>query len=223
VTWNYLSWRLWQGILSMLWCHSGETLISSLWKRSHFDRRIEKESAMSFKAFSRRKFVGSAVALAPAVLVSFADRAEADTLPAPKDRPILTVSGKIRNYNAGETAVLDRAMLESLGTQTIDTHTPWYDQAAKFEGPLMTRILDYVGAYGDRVMALALNDYATEIPISDFSRFGTILAMKRDNVYLNVREKGPLFVVYPYDSDSELKQQKYYGRSAWQVAQLIVK
>lgn len=178
---------------------------------------------MSFKALSRRKFVGGAVALAPAVLITSTGRARADTLPAPKDRPILTVSGKIRNFNVGETAVMDRAMLESLGMTTIETHTPWYDQTARFEGPLMTRILDYVGAYGDRVMALALNDYATEIPISDFTRFGTIMAMKRDDVYLNVREKGPLFVVYPYDSDSELKQQKYYGRSAWQVAQLIVK
>lgn len=181
---------------------------------------------MSFQALSRRNFAAGAAcaaALAPACLASFANPARAEGLPSPKERPILTVSGKIRNFNAGDTAVLDRAMLESLGTKSIETLTPWYDQKARFEGPLMTRILDYVGAYGDRVMALALNDYATEIPISDFTRFGTILAMKRDDVYLNVREKGPLFVVYPYDSDSELRQQKYYGRSAWQVAQLIVK
>ena len=40
---------------------------------------------------------------------------------------------------------------------------------------------------------------------------------------MSVREKGPLFVVYDYDSDPELKQQKYYGRSAWQVAQFVIK
>jgi hypothetical protein len=181
---------------------------------------------MSFEAItraslSRRRLGLSLLGLASLVLPVTSPRAE--QLPMPKDTPILTVSGKIRNFNVADTAVFDRAMLEALGMRSFETHTPWYDEKARFEGPPMTKVLEAVGAYGERVQALALNDYATEIPISDFARFGTILAMKRDNVYLNVREKGPLFVVYPYDSDSELRQQKYYGRSAWQVAQLIIK
>jgi hypothetical protein len=38
-----------------------------------------------------------------------------------------------------------------------------------------------------------------------------------------VRDKGPLFIVYPYDSDPQLATQTFYGRSAWQLAKLIVK
>ncbi len=177
--------------------------------------------AITQRYLTRRTLGVTLLGMTTAALPVASPRAE--TLPTPKERPILTVSGKIRNFNADNTALFDRAMLEALGMNSFETHTPWYDQAARFEGPLMIKVLEAVGAYGDRVQALAINDYATEIPISDFSRFGTILAMKRDGVYLNVREKGPLFVVYPYDSDSELKQQKYYGRSAWQVAQLIIK
>lgn len=178
---------------------------------------------MSLTTITRRRFAACVAAAIPVAALAQAPDAVAETLATPKEQPIFTVSGKIRNTNGSDIAVFDRGMLEALGMRSFETHTPWYDQKARFEGPLMTRVLEAVGAYGDRVMALALNDYATEIPISDFSRFGTILAMKRDGVYLNVREKGPLFVVYPYDSDTELKQQKYYGRSAWQVAQLIVK
>lgn len=37
-----------------------------------------------------------------------------------------------------------------------------------------------------------------------------------------IRDKGPLFIVYPYDSDSQLQNQLYYTRSAWQVAKLRV-
>ena len=37
-----------------------------------------------------------------------------------------------------------------------------------------------------------------------------------------VREKGPLFIVYPYDSAPEIRHQKYYSRSAWQVARMVV-
>jgi hypothetical protein len=35
-----------------------------------------------------------------------------------------------------------------------------------------------------------LNDYATEIPMSDFDRFGVLLALKRDGAYMPVRDKG---------------------------------
>ena len=38
-----------------------------------------------------------------------------------------------------------------------------------------------------------------------------------------VRDKGPLFIVYPFDSDPALKSRTFYGRSVWQVAKLVVK
>jgi hypothetical protein len=147
----------------------------------------------------------------------------ARSLEVPKDRPILTISGKIQNFNKDGTAQFDRAMLESLGLVTIETSTPWYSGAVKFEGVPLDKLMQAVGAKGDSVVAIALNDYSTEIPISDFHRFGPILALKRNGEYMPVRDKGPLFIIYPYDRLQELKSQTYYGRSAWQVSQLVVK
>ena len=72
------------------------------------------------------------------------------------------------------------------------------------------------------MVASSLNDYETKIPMHDFVRFGVLLALKRNGEYMPVREKGPLFIVYPFDSEPELKSQKYYGRSAWQLARLVV-
>ena len=63
----------------------------------------------------------------------------------------------------------------------------------------------------------------TEIPIADLAKFNVLLALKRDGEYMPTRDKGPLFIVYPYDSEPELKSQLFYSRSAWQVAELIVK
>ena len=156
-------------------------------------------------------------------LVAPAWRAAADgPLGEPAERVILTVSGAIRIRNRGETAVLDRPMIEALGMTSFRTQTPWYDAPSTFEGVLMTRLLARLGAHGSSVTAIALNDYRTQIPVSDFERFGTILALKRDGAYMPVRDKGPLFIVYPYDSDAELRTRQYYSRSAWQVSQLIV-
>jgi hypothetical protein len=39
---------------------------------------------------------------------------------------------------------------------------------------------------------------------------------------LSIREKGPLFIVYPYDSKPELQAQMYLDRSAWQLKSLTI-
>ena len=148
--------------------------------------------------------------------------ARAATLAAPTERRILTISGKITNTNDGEAAVFDRPMLEAIGMGAIETTTPWYNGAVRFEGVRMDALMQHVGATGESVTATALNDFSTDIPISDFSRFGVLLAIKRDGIYMPVRDKGPLFIVYPYDSSSELRSQKYYSRSAWQVSRLVL-
>ncbi|WP_206453548.1 oxidoreductase [Aurantimonas marina] len=148
--------------------------------------------------------------------------AYAEGLQSPAGKPILTVSGKIEVTNAGDSAEFDREMLEALGTVTFETMTPWYDNPVKFEGVRLDKLMTLLGARGTRVKAVALNDYSTEIPIEDFARHGTIIALKRDSEYMPVRDKGPLFIVYPYDSDVALQSQTFYGRSAWQLSKLIV-
>lgn len=149
--------------------------------------------------------------------------ATAAPLTPPKGKVILTISGKIKNTNHGDVAEFDREMIEALGMASIKTNTPWYKGVMTFEGVPMTKLLAAVGAYGTDVTALALNDYSTTIPIADFTSYNVIMALKRDGNYMPISDKGPLFIVYPFDSDSELQQQKYYSRAAWQVARLVVK
>ena len=147
----------------------------------------------------------------------------AEPLEKPVGKPILVISGAITETNDTGVAKFDRDMLEKLGMVKIETTTPWYDGVTTFEGIPMDKLMAQVGAKGRTVQALALNDYSTEIPIDDFAKYHTILALKRNGEYMPVRDKGPLFVIYPYDSNPDLKSQTYYSRSAWQVAKFIVK
>jgi hypothetical protein len=149
-------------------------------------------------------------------------RAADISLPMPVGKVVLTISGKIGMFNVGDTAKFDREMLEALGWSSFTTSTPWYDAPVTFTGVHMATLMQTVRAAGDAVVAAALNDYETKIPMSDFARFGVLLALKRNGEYMPVRDKGPLFIVYPYDSESELRSQKYYSRSAWQLARLVV-
>ncbi|NKE76456.1 oxidoreductase [Ochrobactrum intermedium] len=146
----------------------------------------------------------------------------AEPLAKPAGKPILVISGNISNTNVGDTAQFDRDMLEAIGLVTVETTNPWYDGRVRFEGVSMDKLMSLVGAKGTKVTAVALNDYVSSLPLEDFKRFNVILAMKRDGNYMPVRDKGPLFIIYPYDSDPQLQTQTYYTRSAWQVAKLIV-
>src|SRR3954468_22795121 len=146
----------------------------------------------------------------------------AASLAPPADKPILTISGKIGATNKDDTAQFDRHMLEALGMETVETTTPWHSGVVKFEGVPIDKLMKEVEAQGQRVSVVALNDYASEIPIEDFTKYKVILALKRNGEYMPVRDKGPLFIIYPYDQNPELKNQTYYTRSVWQVARLIV-
>lgn len=157
-----------------------------------------------------------------AVLSGTMASAVAGSLSKPTNKPILTISGAIENTNNGNTAEFDREMLEALGLQSVETANPWYDGHTRFEGVSLDKLMTVVGAKGTKITAVALNDYVTTIPIDDFKKFKVVLAMKRDGNYMPVRDKGPLFIIYPYDSDPQLQSQTYYTRSAWQVAKLIV-
>ena len=138
---------------------------------------------------------------------------------ADRNAVILTIDGGVDGGRPVEFT-LDR--LEALGTATIKTSTPWHDGVVTFEGVPLSRLMTEVKATGSVLAVLALNNYRTEIPFSDFGEFGAILATKANGKYMEVSDKGPLFVIYPFDDRPELKQELYYSRSAWQVRTITV-
>ncbi len=158
------------------------------------------------------------------MLLSFALSTQlwAGELSRPAGKVLLTLSGNIENTNEGRKAVFDIASLEKLGMISFQTTSPWYDGRTTFTGIPLQKLMDYVGAKGSVVKITALNDYTTEIPLSDFKKYNVILALKINGEYMRIRDKGPLFVVYPYDSMPELNNQIYYSRSAWQVSRMNI-
>ena len=158
------------------------------------------------------------------LLLSFviSTQAWAGELSKPAGKVLLTMSGNIQNTNEDGKAVFDIASLEKLGMVSFQTTSPWYDGRPTFTGVPVQKLMDYVGAKGTVVKVTALNDYTTIIPLNDFKKYNVILALKINGEYMRIRDKGPLFVVYPYDSKPELNNQIYYSRSAWQVSRMNI-
>jgi hypothetical protein len=157
-----------------------------------------------------------------AILACLAVPASAANVDKPQGDVILTVSGNV-DAGGNKEVEFDRAMLEGMTHAVVKTSTPWFDGVSEFEGVRMDELMKTVGADGKTLVAVALNDYASELPIEDFAKHGVVLAWKRNGKDMDISEKGPLFVVYPYDSDPTLQAQMYYARSVWQVKEFIVK
>ena len=136
---------------------------------------------------------------------------------------LLTLTGQLRSPNDGSAAHFDMAMLERLPQTSFNTRTPWYAQARKFTGPLLRDVLRAAGAHGNLLRAKALNDYRVDIPFEDAQRYDIVVARLLDGVPMPVRDRGPLFVIYPFDSSPELRNAIYYSRSAWQLRSIEVK
>lgn len=141
------------------------------------------------------------------------------SLPAVASDVILTIDGEIAG---GVPVELTREDIEALGSSIIVTKTPWHDNAVTFEGVSLAVLLEKIGATGDSLAVVALNNYRSELPVEDIEKYGVILALKQDGAYMPVSDKGPLFIVYPFDSDAALNTEVFYSRSAWQVRSITV-
>ena len=146
----------------------------------------------------------------------------AAALPPTTGKVILTIGGKVGEKNTAEAAQFDLAMLMQLPQHSFTTMTPWGKAPIKFTGPLLRDVFAAAKASGTTIKAAALNDYQTSIPFSDAQKFDVILAHQMDGKAIPVRTKGPLFIVYPYDSSAELRSVQYYERSAWQLKSMMI-
>lgn len=141
----------------------------------------------------------------------------------PQGAVVLTISGQLKKPNRDGRALFDMEMLAALPQHSITQTTPWYPGPRKFSGPLLRDVLAAAGAEGRSVEAVALNDYKVTIPMSDLQQHAVLLARLIDDQPMSLRDKGPLFIVYPFASDASLRSSIYYSRSAWQLKLLEVR
>lgn len=155
-------------------------------------------------------------------LLALVSPARSEPLDVPTGSIILTVTGNITEHNAGESAVFDRESLSALGEVSFTTTTIWNQGKKTFTGVPLLRLLERLGATGSMLEARALNDYRVKIPVSDAVEGGPILAYEMDGKIMSVRDKGPIWVVYPYDEDAEYRTETTYARSIWQLSGIEV-
>jgi hypothetical protein len=144
-------------------------------------------------------------------------------LPSPHDPVILTVTGALAQADASGRIDFDLNAIERLGLSKLITWTPWTDGEIEFEGVWARRLMAAVGAQGSEVEARALNDYQEIIPIDDFHRYDVLLATRMNGQLMRTRDKGPIWIVYPWSGHPELDDFATREKSVWQLSALHVR
>lgn len=155
-------------------------------------------------------------------VIPVAGISHAKGLPEPSSETLITIDGKIGFTNDKGEAKFDREMLKALGTRSITTPNPFETGIHTFEGVLIRDLLKAVQAKGTRLVAVAHDGYTVEVPIEDTAKYPVMLAMIWNGKEMKIRNRGPLWIIYPIGQYPELIHQKYSARSVWQLKRLTV-
>lgn len=117
----------------------------------------------------------------------------------------------------GEVQTYDMDDLQAMGATTFETETIWTEGAQSFTGVPLANLVADLDLDDGVLLASAINDYTVEIPVSDAVEGGPIIAYLNNAEPMSVRDKGPLWIVYPYDSNPDYQSELVYSRSIWQL------
>ena len=164
------------------------------------------------------------MAIVAAVLITVGGASvKAVELERPTGDVVLEVAGAIDRTNSGDNASFDMEMLRALPRTSFTTSTIWTEGKITFEGVELSVLLETVGAQGDELSAVAVNNYSVKIPVSDARPGGPIIAYAMNGEPMSRRNKGPLWIVYPYDDNLIYRTKVFYSRSIWQFLKLDVR
>ena len=131
--------------------------------------------------------------------------------------PILTVTLPDR------TAAFTLQDLQALGQTTFTTTTIWTEGEQTFTGVPLGDLVRELGVTGGEIEAIAINDYSVTFPVQDALADGPIVAYHLNGAPMSVRDKGPLWIVYPYAANPDFRTEVVYSRSIWQLVRLTVR
>lgn len=158
---------------------------------------------------------------ASAIALSSAVSALASDWPAPTGPVVLEVSGAIANHDQSGVAQLDVDMMRNLDWREVETYTSFTTGMQRFAGPTLASLLDAVGAQGSSMNATAINDYFVEIPVAHADQHDVILAVEMNGKRMRIRDKGPIWVVYPL-SESEAAGKPFDTEMIWQMNRIEI-
>ncbi|HGH6024966.1 TPA: oxidoreductase [Vibrio mimicus] len=132
------------------------------------------------------------------------------------DEPILTLTHQGQQFTATYQELLARSDL------TITTETPWTQGSAEFKGISAQALLTWLGVKQADLKVTALNKYWAIIPYSDIQKYNPVFAIQKNGKPMAIRDRGPIWSIYPLTSSKELDNEILHSRMVWQISSIDV-
>ena len=117
---------------------------------------------------------------------------------------------------------LTDADLLALPQISFTTSTPWTETPLTFSGPTLSSVLQHYNITDGQLNLVALNRYEIEVPWDYVEKSSPIIANRINGEAFTVREKGPLWVVFPFDSDERYTSFLVHSMSVWQLIRIEI-
>jgi len=142
------------------------------------------------------------------------------TKPSLAESPILlTVSTP---DTTTEKVLLTDEDLARLHQVSFSTSTIWTEGIFEFSGPSLASVLALLGVSQGNVILSAVNGYRIHIPWSVIEADAPIIAIRMNDEPFGIRQKGPIWIVFPYDSSAQYRQELIFALSVWQLTEILV-
>ncbi len=106
----------------------------------------------------------------------------------------------------------------ALPTHSLVTASVWTKEPSQFSGPSLADVLAL--AAWDResdVTLVALDDYTITLDAATILTHQPIMATHRDGARLSRRDRGPYWLIFNYDEIDELRNDRGFALSIWQI------
>jgi hypothetical protein len=117
---------------------------------------------------------------------------------------------------------VDLSGTADLPRSAFRTSTIWTAGRARFVGVRLHDLLAHLGVDSGRATLRAANGYTAEIPVAEVRPDGALLAFERDGARMTLRDKGPVWLLYPFDSAPRFRTELHYARSVWQLDRIEI-
>ncbi|MDC0611824.1 oxidoreductase [Vibrio sp.] len=110
--------------------------------------------------------------------------------------------------------------LTQMSDTEFKTETPWTAGKTDFSGVSLKKLAQQHNISSGTFKVIALNNYWSEIPYSDIDNYDPIIAIKKNGKFMPIRDKGPLWIVYPLSQKGEVNNELLHSRMVWQTSKI---
>lgn len=141
---------------------------------------------------------------------------------APNSQPMIEVVYLDKQDRLLQSTQVSMQELLELPRAEFTTSTIWTNGPQTFSGVWLSDLMNYLQISEGEIYLSALNEYLVELPLSEIFPGGPLVAYERNGAPMGARDKGPLWVVFPYDSDARFRSESVYAQSIWQMDRIEV-